>query len=57
MMRRGTRVIWRKLDCLNLNLQTTQRNVRRKDARNRRHILRRHVSGVGATFRVWSDVQ
>jgi hypothetical protein len=39
--RRGTRVIWRKLDCLNPNLQTTQRSVRRKDTRNRRHALRR----------------
>ena len=28
---RGTRVIWRKLDCLNPNLQTTKRSVRRKD--------------------------
>src|ERR1043165_282040 len=31
-MRCGTRVIWRKLDCLNPNLQTTQAAVRRKDA-------------------------
>jgi hypothetical protein len=31
MMRRGTRVIWRKLDCLKPNFQKTQRNVRRKD--------------------------
>jgi hypothetical protein len=28
-MRCGTRVIWRKLDCLNPNLQTTQAAVRR----------------------------
>ena len=28
---RGTRVIWRKLDCLNPNLQTTKLGVRRKD--------------------------
>jgi len=34
--RRGTRVIWRKLDCLNLNLQVTKSSVRRKDAWNRR---------------------
>ncbi|GAA0971337.1 hypothetical protein GCM10009555_022070 [Acrocarpospora macrocephala] len=27
----GTRVIWRKLDCLNLNLQTMQQDIRRKD--------------------------
>ena len=28
----GTRVIWRKLDCLNPNLQLMQRIIRRKDA-------------------------
>ena len=27
-----TRVIWRKLDCLNPNLQLMQRIIRRKDA-------------------------
>ena len=37
---RGTRVIWRKLDCLNPNLQTMQRYVRRKDACDRHHALR-----------------
>jgi hypothetical protein len=30
-LRWGTRVIWRKLDCLNPNLQETKRSVRRKD--------------------------
>ena len=39
---RGTRVIWRKLQCLKPNLQKTQCNVRRKDACYRRHALRRH---------------
>jgi hypothetical protein len=29
--RRGTRVIWRKLDCLNSNHQKTEGRVRRKD--------------------------
>ena len=29
-------MIWRKLDCLNLNLQVTKSSVRRKDAWNRR---------------------
>jgi hypothetical protein len=33
---RRTRVIWRKLDCLNPNLQMMQRPVRRKDTRYRR---------------------
>ncbi len=31
VMRRGARVIWRKLDCLNPNLQTAQAFARRKD--------------------------
>jgi hypothetical protein len=30
-MRYGTRVIWRKLDCLYPNLQKMQSTVRRKD--------------------------
>ena len=32
----GTRVTWRKLDCLNLNLQEMEVHIRRKDTRNRR---------------------
>jgi hypothetical protein len=28
----GTRVIWRKLDCLNPNLQEMEVHIRRKDA-------------------------
>ena len=36
---RGTRVIWRKLDCLNPNLQTMQRSVCRKDACDRHRAL------------------
>lgn len=31
VMRRGTRAIWRKLDCLNPNLQEMQRFIHRKD--------------------------
>ena len=31
-VRRGTRVIWRKLDCLKPNLQKVQMPARRKDA-------------------------
>ena len=54
---RGTRVIWRKLDCLNPNLQMTQRLVRRKDIRDRRHALRRHGSAAVATFGAWSVAQ
>src|SRR4029453_1045339 len=41
---RGTRVIWRKLNCLNPNLQKMQRSARRKDTRYRRHVLRCHPS-------------
>jgi hypothetical protein len=56
-MRCGTRVIWRKLDCLNPNLQTTQAAVRRKDACNRRRVLHWLGAMVGATSRVRSDAQ
>jgi hypothetical protein len=55
--RRGTRVIWRKLDCLNPNLQKTQRSVRRKDTCYRRHALRRHRVGAVATSGGWSVAQ
>jgi hypothetical protein len=54
---RGTRVIWRKLDCLNPNLQTMQRSVCRKDACDRHHALRRLSSLAAATFGVWSVAQ
>ena len=54
---RGTRVIWRKLDCLNPNLQTTKLGVRRKDIRYRRLALRRHRSLVVATFGARSVAQ
>ena len=54
---RGTRVIWRKLDCLNPNLQMMQRLVRRKDIRDRRHALRRHGSAAVATFGAGSVAQ
>jgi hypothetical protein len=56
-MRCGTRVIWRKLDCLNLNLQTTQAAVRRKDACNRRRVPHWLGAMVGATSRARSDAQ
>ena len=36
--RRGTRVIWRKLDCLKPNLQKTQTDVRRKGTCYRRQL-------------------
>jgi hypothetical protein len=54
---RETRVIWRKLDCLKPNLQKTQRPVRRKGTRDRRHALRRHRREVAATFGAWSVAQ
>jgi hypothetical protein len=54
---RGTRVIWRKLDCLNPNLQTTKLGVRRKDTCYRRQALRRYRSLVVATFGAWSVAQ
>ena len=44
-----TRVIWPKLECLNPNLQLMQGVVHRKDARNRCHVLCRHIGGVDAT--------
>jgi hypothetical protein len=54
---RGTRVIWRKLDCLNPNLQTMKRCVRRNDTRYRRHALRRPGRTAIATFGAWSVAQ
>ena len=57
VMRRGTRVIRRKLDCLKPNLQKTQSTVRRKDTRNRRHVLRWDRSRAAATFGAWSVAQ
>ena len=54
---RETRVIWRKLNCLNPNLQTMQRSVRRKDTCYRCRALRRHLSRVVATFGAWSVAQ
>jgi len=53
----GTRVIWRKLDCLKPNLQMMQKPVRRKDIRYRRHALRRHGSAAIATFGAGSVAQ
>ena len=55
--RRGTRVIWRKLNCLNPNLQKMQGIVRRKDTRGRRRALRRYRFSVVATFGAWSVAQ
>jgi len=43
----GTRVTWRKLDCLNPNLQKMEVHIRRKDARNRRRPCDR--SGIRST--------
>jgi hypothetical protein len=40
----GTRVIWRRLDCLKPNLQKMEVHIRRKDARNRRRPCRQ--SGI-----------
>jgi len=44
-----TRVIWRKLHCLNPNLQSTQSPVRRKDVCNRRCALCLHGRSASAT--------
>ena len=49
--RRGIRVIWRKLDCLNPSLQKVQRVARRKDACNRRRPLRQGFSRPAAILR------
>ena len=57
LRRRGTRVIWRKLDCLKPNLQKMESSIRRKGTRNRRHALRRHRARVVATFGAWSVAQ
>jgi len=54
---RGARVIWRKLDCLNPNLQMMQAIIRRKDACDRRHALRCRSFRGFATFGAWSVAQ
>ena len=55
--RRGTRVIWRKLDCLKPNLQKMKRRIRRKGTCYRRHALRWHFCRAVATFGAWSVAQ
>ena len=55
--RRGTRVIWRKLDCLKPNLQKMKSRIRRKDTCYRRHALRWHSCRAIATFGAWSVAQ
>src|SRR4030095_11993937 len=50
-------VIWRKLDCLKPSLQKMQLNLRRNDARTRRHDLRRYPTAAAATSGSWSDAQ
>ena len=55
--RRGTRVIWRKLDCLKPNLQKMKRRIRRNGTCYRRHALRWHFCRVVATFGAWSVAQ
>jgi hypothetical protein len=56
-VRRETRVIWRKLDCLKPNLQEGRWYPRRKDAWSRRRVLPRHSVKAGATFGARSDTQ
>jgi hypothetical protein len=51
----GTRVIWRKLDCLKSNLQGRNLPVHRKDACDRCLTLRWYGFGAAATSGVWSD--
>lgn len=53
----GTRVTWRKLDCLNPNPQMIEGRIRRKTARNRRRILRWPCATADATSKVRSDAQ
>jgi len=55
--RRGTRVIWRRLDCLKPNLQKMKRRIRRKGTCYRRHALRWHSCKAVATFGAWSVAQ
>jgi hypothetical protein len=53
----GTRVTWRKLDCLNPSLQKMEVRIRRKDARNRRRPCRLIGKKDGATSGARSDAQ
>jgi hypothetical protein len=48
--RRGTRVIWRKLDCLNPNLQSMQRLIHRNDVRHRCRVLCQQNWSCGHSF-------
>jgi hypothetical protein len=57
LRRRGTRVIWRKLDCLIPNLQKMQGSVRRNGTRYWRLALRRQRSRTVATVGAWSVAQ
>jgi hypothetical protein len=54
---RGTRVIWRRLDCLNPNPQEMQGPIRRKRARHRRRALPRRDTRAEATSSARSDAQ
>ena len=53
----GTRVIWRKLDCLKPNLQKVQLYARRKDACNRCRPCGRVQRYLPQSFGVRSDAQ
>jgi hypothetical protein len=55
--RRGTRVIWRKQDCLNPNLQKRQVHLRRNDTRHRRQLCDGLEEMADAPFGGWSDAQ
>ncbi len=52
-----TRVIWRKLDCLNPNSQSMEGRIRRKDARSRRRALLWLDAMAGATSGARGDAQ
>jgi hypothetical protein len=57
-MRWGARVIWRKLDCLNPNLQEMQSVTSAgKRAWHRRRFLHRFKRMTGATFGTRGDSQ
>jgi hypothetical protein len=52
-----TRVIGRKLDCLNPNSRLMEGRIRRKDTRSRRRVLLWLDAMVGATSRARNDTQ
>jgi hypothetical protein len=53
----GPRDMEKHLDWLKPSFQLMQGHIRRKDARNRRHVLRRYPNAAVATSGIWNITQ